>query len=523
MPKSDEISVDVIEDGLPMTTEEEPPQPATDGVQTAGEGYTPPALAHDLEEPRLLQSLRSESGSPFSACRVIPGPTPGGHSQVLSGSSSGAIYLWPLAPGRPPRPLRLGGHRGAVTCVAASLSGGLVVSSSADASVMIWKNQAMKQSPATLRLHFSPVRAVDISGDERLLVTASDDKLLKLATVPNRRFMASLVGHSNWVRSARFSPDARLTASGGDDRTVRLWDNERHSLLRTWHDQAHAVSNVDFDPEGHTIAACSEDSVINLFDVRTKELRQHYNRAHGSSRITQVAFHPTQELLLSSSSDQSLRIWDLRAGRLQYTLSGHERAVCGCSWEHAGGRFISCDDQLVHIWSLPFAASPAAPSPSRSAAAGARTRKSVPQQGSRKPPNPRVVEAHLGEEPKDHMPLHELAPAGKPAFDPEIAPDMPKAPVVYMQQGLDGGHMAPELSEALAKTVDKMVMQMDMITRSLQSMESRLASTETAVAELSALTAARKAVPGGDTAAENNQASSAERAAVTEVAATAGA
>jgi len=121
------------------------------------------------------------------------------------------------------------------------------------------------------------------------------------------------------------------------------------------------------------------------------------------------------------------------------------------------------------------------------------------------------------------MPLHELAPAGKPAFDPEIAPDMPKAPVVYMQQGLDGGHMAPELSEALAKTVDKMVMQMDMITRSLQSMESRLASTETAVAELSALTAARKAVPGGDTAAENNQASSAERAAVTEVAATAGA
>lgn len=309
--------------------------------------------AADCEEPRLLQSLRGEPDNAFTTCRVVPGSTPGGHSQVLSGSASGAVLLWPLAPGRPPRPLRLGGHSGRVTCVMASAAGGLLASASADASVVLWRNQAMKQSPSPLRLHFSPVRAVDISGDEQLVITASDDKLLKLASVPTRRFVASLVGHSNWVRSGRFSPDGRLAASGGDDKTARLWDVERTALVRTWHDQAHGVNHVDFEPQGSAIAACSAGSVINIFDVRSEELRQHYNRAHDSSPIQQVMFHPTQDLLLSCSTDRTVRIWDLRAGRLLFTLSGHQRPVHACGWEPSGGRLISCDDHLLHLWALP--------------------------------------------------------------------------------------------------------------------------------------------------------------------------
>jgi hypothetical protein len=354
---------------------------------------------------------------------------------------------------------------------------------------MLWKNQAMKQSPATLRLHFSPVRTVDISGDEQLLVTGADDKLLKLASVSHHRFMASFIGHSNWVRSARFSPDARMTASGGDDKTVRLWDTERHTLLRTWHDQASAVTHVDFEPQGNSIVACSEDSVINLFDVRSEELRQHYNRAHGSCPITQVMFHPTQDLLLSSSADRTVRIWDLRAGRLRYTLRGHERPVHACCWERTGGRFVSCDDQFVHVWALPVgAAVQTAP---------------VPPVAPPLPPPaeapPQPAAAAQAQAPKKHEGYHNpadllFAPAaGKPAFEPEFLPVSPEPPVAYSDERSSRELTAPELPEVLARTVETMVTQMDMITKSLQAMEARLGSTETAVAELATLHAARKA------------------------------
>merc|ERR1712039_147076 len=102
----------------------------------------------------------------------------------------------------------------------------------------------------------------------------------------------------------------------------------------------------------------------------SQTLRQHYSRAHGSSGISQIAFHPGGELLMSASVDRTLRLWDLRAGRLRSTIRGHEEPVYGCCWDPDGNGFLSCDASLIHVWKLGLSDTPqvaAAPQ------AGART------------------------------------------------------------------------------------------------------------------------------------------------------
>ena len=69
---------------------------------------------------------------------------------------------------------------------------------------------------------------MSFSQDCKKVITASDDKTVKIWTLPSKKFLCSLNGHANWVRSAKFSPDSRLAVSGGDDKTVRIWDVDRH-------------------------------------------------------------------------------------------------------------------------------------------------------------------------------------------------------------------------------------------------------------------------------------------------------
>lgn len=55
--------------------------------------------------------------------------------------------------------------------------------------------------------------------------------------------------------------------------------------------------------------------------------------------------------MLSSSKDSSLKIWDLREGRLVYTLQGHAGAVNAAQFSDDGHFFASGGaDHLVMVW-----------------------------------------------------------------------------------------------------------------------------------------------------------------------------
>lgn len=82
------------------------------------------------------------------------------------------------------------------------------------------------------------MKSVSFSRQGQQLVTASDDKSVKLWNVEGMKFVLSFTGHTNWVRTAKFSPDERLIVSGSDDKSVKLWDIRRKMNVHTFNDHA---------------------------------------------------------------------------------------------------------------------------------------------------------------------------------------------------------------------------------------------------------------------------------------------
>ncbi|KAF8641284.1 hypothetical protein AX16_010063 [Volvariella volvacea WC 439] len=85
--------------------------------------------------------------------------------------------------------------------------------------------------------HAMSVRSFTWSADSSLLLTASEDKHLVLHDVRSSGgTVASFSGHSSWVLAVDISPDNRLGLSGSADKTIRVWDIGARAAVSTIQD-----------------------------------------------------------------------------------------------------------------------------------------------------------------------------------------------------------------------------------------------------------------------------------------------
>ena len=52
--------------------------------------------------------------------------------------------------------------------------------------------------------------------------------------------------------------------------------------------------------------------------------------------MTRVIFHPLYSLLVSSSEDATIKVWDFETGDYEKTMKGHTDSVQDIAFDHTG-------------------------------------------------------------------------------------------------------------------------------------------------------------------------------------------
>jgi WD40 repeat protein len=173
-------------------------------------------------------------------------------------------------------------------------------------------------------------------------------------------------GHMAIIRGLAFTPDGRQLVSASDDKVIRVWDWQAGKTIRTIRGQVGVgdegkINAMALSPDGRWLAAggwmdpataklpCCGD--IRLYDFATSKLVA-LLKGH-TSVVTSLAFSPDGKRLISGSGigDFSAIIWDIEGGNPLHRLQGHTGEIYGVAFTPDGQRVVTGSyDTTLRIW-----------------------------------------------------------------------------------------------------------------------------------------------------------------------------
>ena len=161
----------------------------------------------------------------------------------------------------------------------------------------------------TWHLHKQPVWVTKWSPtDLTTLMSASDDKTVRLWDLPSNTPSRVFSGHSDYVRSGAFMPgNSNVIISGSYDETVRVWDARAPggSVLTFKH--ADPIEDILPLPSGTTLLAASGNAISVLDLVAAKPLRLITNH---QKTVTTLSLASNGRRVVSGSLDGHVKVFE---------------------------------------------------------------------------------------------------------------------------------------------------------------------------------------------------------------------
>lgn len=318
---------------------------------------------------------------------------------LASASDDKQVGFWALsAAGEVQRHVQLTHtQQEAVIAVGFHPSGEYVTSVDIDGRVFVW--DVGEAQPARLVQHFATAftrfRLVAFSQDGQTVAIGHRDGTVCLWQTATGTMRLQLAGSTGFIFTLALSQDGRLLITGGREGHLSIWrlpagelqplmELHPHCVIET---KAGAIRSLALSPDGKFLASAHADLAIRLwtFDAQAHLHLQRTLLGHSQpiwslvfgpapaaqpappAVMAETAHHSTsQQLLVTGSSDHTVRVWDVETGHTLYMLRGQPRVLAAHAIRNlpptwAGGSPHSCPatgwllaatgyDQLVHLW-----------------------------------------------------------------------------------------------------------------------------------------------------------------------------
>ena len=284
-----------------------------------------------------------------------------------------------------------------------------------NANSLISNSKTNKESISLLfeqkNYHFGSIFSIDWSPSGHLIATGSNDKTIKLMTIPelyltnnnekkildeNETTEMQITGNQGTVRSLCFEPnnDIILLSANSGENTIKIWDTIKGINIGYLEGHNSDVNSVKWSNDSQLFASCGLDKTVRFWDIRERKninilsVIQYadindiavFSSSHNiivavghtdglmtiwdyskqcvikeiyehNEQIRSVAFSPDGKYLLSGAFDAKIKIYDINNNFNFIGEIEHGDKVVSCKWHPDIPLIISTSaDKTARVW-----------------------------------------------------------------------------------------------------------------------------------------------------------------------------
>ena len=200
--------------------------------------------------------------------------------------------------------------------------------------------------------HSGSVRVVVVTLDGQFVLSASEDRTIRIWDLDTGVFVSDFRGHDRIVTCLAATPDGQHALSGDEDGRLILWrirDSQEIARMDSGEFSKGRIVALSVSADGRRAVVCYSNRAIDLWNLETFRRIRTYQIDDALTEAVLILPGSLQ----AASAGRTITIWDLETGQTMMRFQGHTGDVKDLKVSTDGQRLISAaDDRTVRIWNI---------------------------------------------------------------------------------------------------------------------------------------------------------------------------